>query len=200
LDPTRIDPESRGESESLDTDGFNFASWYRHLSLERQENLDKLFNRIREILPGFRALTMVSVGMRGKRALVAVFSYSESKSNYEIDFDDLSDGERAIILLHCLLMDAERKPRTLLLDEPENFVGLKLIQPWLVDLADAMRDEGQLFLISHHPEVIDYLAADHPLLFERPGGGPTIVRTAPFDRSQGLKASELIARGLLDGE
>ncbi|MGH9752572.1 MAG: AAA family ATPase, partial [Blastocatellia bacterium] len=74
------------------------------------------------------------------------------------------------------------------------------IQPWLVDLADAMRDEGQLFLISHHPEVIDYLAADHPLLFDRPGGGPTIVRTAPFDRSQGLKASELVARGLLDGK
>lgn len=200
LNPTRIAPESRGESESLDTDGFNFASWYRHLSLERQEDLPKLFERLSEMLPGFRTLKTVSTGRGGKRELVAVFSFSDSGSKYEIDFDDLSDGERATIILYCLLMDAEGKPRTLLLDEPENFVGLQLIHPWLVDLADAMRDEGQLFLISHHPEVIDYLAADHPLLFERPGGGPTIVRTDPFDRSPGLKASVLIARGLLDGE
>ena len=89
---------------------------------------------------------------------------------------------------------------TLLLDEPENYVGLQLIQPWLVELADAMRDEGQLFVISHHPEVIDYLAADHALLFERPGGGPTRVQHNPFDRNKGLKASELVARGLVDGK
>lgn len=201
LNPTRIAPESRVESESLDTDGFNFASWYRHLSQERTEDLPKLFERLSKMLPGFRALKTVSAGKGGqKRELVAIFSFGDPESKYEIDFDDLSDGERATIILYCLLMDAEGEPRTLLLDEPENFVGLQLIQPWLVDLADAMRDEGQLFLISHHPEVIDYLAADRPLLFERPGGGPTIVRTDPFDRSQGLKASELVARGLIDGK
>jgi predicted ATPase len=201
LDPTKIDPESRLESDALDPDGSNFASWYRHLSQERPEDLPKLFKRLRETLPGFRSLKTVSTGKGGqKRELVAVFGHGDPESKYEIDFDDLSDGERATIILYCLLMDAEGEPRTLLLDEPENFVGLQLIQPWLVELADAMRDEGQLFVISHHPEVIDYLAADHPLLFERPSGGPTRVRSDPFDRDKGLKASELVARGLLDGE
>lgn len=201
LDPTHIDPESRLESESLHRDGSNFASWYRHLSQERPEDLPKLFDRLRETLPGFRSLKTVSTGKGGqKRELVAVFGFGDPESKYEVDFDDLSDGERATIVLYCLLMDAEGEPRTLLLDEPENFVGLQLIQPWLVELADAMRCEGQLFLISHHPEVIDYLAADHSLLFERPDGGPTRPRPDPFDRDKGLKASELVARGLLDAE
>ncbi|MCI0488771.1 MAG: AAA family ATPase [Blastocatellia bacterium] len=199
LDPTIIDPESSIESDWLYSDGSNFASWYRHLSQERPEDMPKLFERLGEALPGFRALKTVSAGKGGqKRELVAVFGFGDPELKYEIDFDDLSDGERATIVLYCLLMDAEGKPKTLLLDEPENFVGLQLIQPWLVELADAMRDEGQLFLVSHHPEVIDYLAADRPLLFERPGGGPARVRLDPFDRNEGLKASQLVARGLLD--
>ena len=207
LNPTEIDPESRVESDSLDTDGSNFASWYRHLLQERPVDLPNLFERLHKMLPGFRSLKTVSTGKGGqKRELVAVFGYGDPESKYEVDFDDLSDGERATIILYCLLMDAEGgidaegRAKTLLLDEPENYVGLQLIQPWLVELADAMRDEGQLFVISHHPEVIDYLAADHSLFFERPGGGPTRVRLDPFDRDQGLKASELVTRGLLDGE
>ncbi|MEW6212762.1 MAG: AAA family ATPase [Acidobacteriota bacterium] len=199
LDPTSIDSESKIESESLHRDGSNFASWYRHLSQERPEGLPKLFERLRKTVTGFRSLKTVSTGRGGqKRELVAVVGHGDSEKTHEVYFNELSDGERATIILYCLLMDAEGEPKTLLLDEPENFVGLQLIQPWLVELGDAIRDEGQLFLISHHPEVIDYLAADESLLFERSGGGPARVRANPFDRDKGLKASELVARGLLD--
>ncbi len=201
LDPSAINSESGSESVSLHTDGSNFASWYRHLSQERPEDLDKLFDRLRRILPGFRIMKAVSTGSSGrKRGLVAAFGFGKPELKYEVEFDDLSDGERAIIVLYCVLMDAESEPNTLLLDEPENFVGLQQIQPWLIELADAIRDEGQMFLIPYHPEVIDYLAADRSLLFERPNGGSSRVRPDAFDRGEGLKASELIVRGLLDGE
>ena len=201
LDPTNIPPESLRESDSLDADGSNFASWYRHLSQEHPEDLPKLFEQLGETLSGFRTLKTVSIGKGGrKRELVASFGLNGSKTKYEVDFDDLSDGERAAIILYCILMDRDSRSRTLLLDEPENYVGLQLIQPWLVELADAIRDEGQLFVISHHPEVIDYLAADHALLFERPDGGPSRVRPKPFSRDEGLKASELVTRGLLDAQ
>ena len=202
IDPTNIDSESQRESDSLDSDGSNFASWYRHLSQERPEDLPKLFQRLAEILPGFRALKTISTGKHGqRRELVASFNLNGSNAKYyEIDFDDLSDGERDTIILYCILMDPDGRSRTLLLDEPENYVGLQLIQPWLVELADNIRDEGQLFLVSHHPEVIDYLASNQSLLFERSGGGPTRVRKNPFNRDEGLKASELVARGLLDAE
>ena len=152
LDPTNINRESLRESDALDADASNFASWYRHLSQERPERLPKLFVRLGEILPGFRTLKTVSIGQHGrKRELVVAFGFGEPETKYEVDFDDLSDGERATIVLYCILMDPDSSERILLLDEPENYVGLHLVQPWLVELADDLRDEGQLFLISHHP-------------------------------------------------
>lgn len=200
LNPSGLSSESRAESDTLDTDGSNFSSWYRHLSQEYPEELPTLFKRISDTLLGFRSLRMISTGGKGqKRELMAVFGVGNPETKYEIDFSEISDGERATIILCCILMDVQSSSRILLLDEPENFVGLQTIQPWLVDLADAMRDNSQLFLISHHPEVIDYLAADHSVLFERPKGGPTRVRFEPFNRDQGLRASELMTRGLLDG-
>jgi hypothetical protein len=51
-------------------------------------------------------------------------------------------------------------------------------------------------LISHHPEVIDSLAAERPLLFERADGGPVRVRTDIFVRDDGLRASEQLLRGI----
>jgi hypothetical protein len=51
-------------------------------------------------------------------------------------------------------------------------------------------------LISQHPEVIDVLASERPLLFERIDGGPVRVRTNIFQRDSGLHASEQLLRGL----
>jgi predicted ATPase len=201
LNPTLMSTESETESEALETNGRNFASWYRHLSQEHPQDIPILFGRLAENLPGFRSLRAASAGQGGrKRELVADFGQGESGTNYEVRFDELSDGERATIVLYCILLAAEAESMILLLDEPENFVGLQLVQPWLRDLSDATRDEGQLFVISHHPEVIDYLAADCSLLFERPGGGPVRIRANPFDRDEGLKASEIIERGLLGAD
>jgi len=55
-------------------------------------------------------------------------------------------------------------------------------------------------LISHHPEVIDFLAAENPILFDRSFGGPVRVKGVEFERETGVKASEQIGRGLLNVE
>jgi hypothetical protein len=57
-----------------------------------------------------------------------------------------------------------------------------------------------VFIISHHPEAIDFLAAGSAFLFSRPGGGPARAKPAEFDRESGLSASQQLSRGLLDGE
>ena len=51
--------------------------------------------------------------------------------------------------------------------------------------------------ISHHPEVIDYLAANAAYLVHRPSGGPTKVRPVQLAgaSSEGLKLWEIVARG-----
>jgi ATPase subunit of ABC transporter with duplicated ATPase domains len=85
---------------------------------------------------------------------------------------------------------------TICIDEPDNYLALAEIQPWLFALSDRIDDEGgQAILISHHPELIDLLAPQHGVLFSRTGLGP--VRVEPFrpDALGILHPSEQIARG-----
>ena len=86
---------------------------------------------------------------------------------------------------------------TLFLDEPDNYLALTEIQPWLVGLADACgADVPQAVLCSHHPELIDYLGGDRGLVLKRESSGATVVRPASeLAVEGGLKLSEVIARG-----
>ena len=75
-------------------------------------------------------------------------------------------------------------------------MALREIQPWLIELIDRTRLAGdQCFLISHHPELINYLAPSHGVRFFRDNLGP--VRTQPFQTSEddGLLSAEVVARG-----
>ena len=199
LDPIRMGSVTEEEQQMLVKDGANFASWYRHLSQERAGDIPQLFERLTEALPGFRALALKGAGKQGRtRDLVVQMQAPDGK--YDVDFEAISDGQRTLIVLNALLVDIGTTPQTLLLDEPENYVGLSELQPWLQCLDEALGDAGQLFLISHHPEVIDFLAAENAILFERPEGGPVRVKCADFERTSGLKASQLIARGLLNAQ
>ncbi len=200
LEPTRMGSVTQEEQQALLKDGANFASWYRHLSQERTGDLPGLFERLTEAFSGFHALTLPGAGKQGRTRDLLVEMRANGQKPYDVDFDAISDGQRALIVLYALLVDIRATPQVLFLDEPENYVGLSELQPWLQLLDDALGDSGQLFLISHHPEVIDFLAPENSVLFARPSGGPVRVQRADFDRESGLKASEQIARGLLDAE
>lgn len=195
--PGAISSQSGEESDSLDSDGSDFASWYRNLSQERPGDLHDLFSNLADVMPGFHSLALVGAGNQGRtRELIARFN-SPTNGTYDVGFGELSDGQRVLVVLYALLLELREGTRLLLLDEPENYVGLTEIQPWLLALDEALGDTGQLLLISHHPEVIDLLAAHQALVFERQGGGPVRAVAASFDREGGLKASEQIARGFV---
>ncbi len=198
LYPRAMETVSSMEAGSLARDGSNFASWYRHLHQQDPERSGEFFSNLREVLPGFCSLKLVSTSGRSRnRDLVVTFSQGDAA--YSIDFDELSDGQRVLIVLYALLLNLEGR-KTLLLDEPGNYLAISEIQPWLFELGDALGDGGQLIVASHNSEVIDHLAAEHPLWFDRLDGGPVRVRDAIFERGEGQKASEQLAMGAFDGE
>jgi ATPase subunit of ABC transporter with duplicated ATPase domains len=155
-----------------------------------------LFSNLGKVIPGFDSLVLAGAGKQGRTRDLVVKLTGPSGAPYVVDFEDLSDGQRVLVVLYTLLVELRRGAGLVLLDEPENYVSLHEIQPWLVALDDELGDSGQLLLISHHPEVIDYLAAEKPLLFVRDGTGPARVSDPGFRREDGLRASEQIARGL----
>ena len=76
-------------------------------------------------------------------------------------------------------------------------MALAQIQPWLMELADNCGDAvPQAVLCSHHPELMDYLGGAHGLLLCRESSGVTKLKNmADASNEQGLKLSEIVARG-----
>lgn len=192
--PHGIAAESRGEDPVLARDGSNFAAWYRGMVQERPDFLPEFMKALEQVISGFKGLRLEKVG-QDARALVVAFE--DRSTRFELSLDEVSDGQRALIVLYGLLYVTARQGYTLLLDEPDNYVALAEIQPWLMALSDACGEVvSQAILCSHHPELIDYLGAEHGQLLNREGSGPVTVRPLADRNVEGaLKLSEIVARG-----
>jgi predicted ATPase len=173
----------------------NFASWYRTVSQD-QGLVNRLINSLRETIENFDSFKFEAYGER--YLLQTRFQYESQKTTMSYKFSELSDGQRMLIALYTLLEASSEGGYILCLDEPDNFVALSEIQPWLNALRDQCDDgKTQAILISHHPEAIDLLTS-HALWFERPNGLATRIRTVPEAEDGELLVSELIARRWLN--
>jgi len=195
LQPKAMVTEAHMESERLDRDGVNFASWYRFFSQEHQDRVFTLTQQLRETIPGFHAFKLEQAG-KSRILKVGFVKDDQEDSPTFFDFGQLSDGQRVLIVLYTLLIGLQHLGLTVFLDEPENYVSLQEIQPWLMELRDVC-GEGipQAVLISHHPELIDYLGPDCGQWIERDPLGPARVKKLPMQIENGLKLSEIVARG-----
>ena len=194
LQPAALRSESASEDALLQRDAHNFADWYRHVALERPDLVPAFNSALAEVIDGFRSLRLERVG-QDTRALMMTFD--EHGTDYELRFDEVSDGHRALIVLYGLIHLSEAQECTLLLDEPDNYVGLSEIQPWLIKLADACGESvRQAVICSHHPELIDYLGGEAGLVLRGEASGVVTARRFDRDRLEGgIKLSEQVARG-----
>jgi len=193
LDPKRFQAESLAEEPVLHRDGGNFASWYRHQIQERQDRVIDVVEALRRVVDDFQSIRMERVGSEA-RAFLVVFEGRSGR--YELRLDELSDGQRALIALYALVHLAGEQD-VLFLDEPDNFLALAEIQPWLMVLSDACGTRPrQAILCSHHPELIDYLGVEAGVLFQRESSGSITTRKlSELPADAGLKLSEIVARG-----
>jgi predicted ATPase len=192
LVPSALLTESFTEDSALLVDGSNFAAWYRHVSQEYPEQLHGLFKELSGVIDGFRSIRLEKNGPEARSFLV-VFEGED----LWFRLDELSDGQRALVVLYSILHLTGGRSAALFLDEPDNFVALAEIQPWLQALTDACGEGlGQAVVCSHHPELIDYLGPSHGLTLSREKSGVTRVGELVAGDFEGtLKLSELVARG-----
>ena len=81
----------------------NYSSWYEFLSRD-QSWVFELTNTLREVLPGFENFRFVPAG-ENVQILKAVFSGKEQVFR----FQELSDGQRALIILYTLLIASQKE-------------------------------------------------------------------------------------------
>lgn len=185
--------QSKSGAQQLDPELLNFASWYASWSQKNPEAVEAVRRSLSEVISGFSGFQTSSDGNK----LQVVFS--TSGSTYGINFDLISDGERQLCALYTLLHACIKPGHTVFIDAPTNFVPLREVQPWLNEVIDAADVSGgpQVFLVSHHPEIIDLIAPDCGTRLVRDECGPT--RILPFMGAQALSASETVARGWEEG-
>jgi energy-coupling factor transporter ATP-binding protein EcfA2 len=194
--PRGMESESKAEAKHPDLSMTNLISWYRSLYQE-QEWIDALRNALRAVWPDFRSFKLVDAGLNTK-ALQLRFE-PEGGNPILLFSDQLSDGERALIGLYMVRAALETgAAKTVLIDEPDNFVGLPELQPWVLSMRELLDEEHQLILISHHPEILSNSGESNGRYLWRDNHtSPT--RIGPLKVPEGMTAGEAIARGWARG-
>ena len=200
-DALRMKAQSEAEVRRPSRRLHQLASWLRHLSQESFVAITEIQKSLKEgVLEGFSGFRLAKAG-ESSRVLKFDFQSDGDEPGvlapkFSLDFDQLSDGQRNLVALFTVLHSAVGDDTTVCLDNPDNYLALREIQPWLIELVERTRaTTGQCFLISHHPELINYLASPHGVRFVRDNLAP--VRTNPFETTEvdGLLPAEIVARG-----
>jgi predicted ATPase len=196
-DPRSMEKESKSESKQPNRYLTNLVSWYRSLSLN-QEWTDSLRDSLREVWPDFKSFRLEDVGLNAK-ALQLRFEGSNGPKSGVLFFDTLSDGEKTLVALYMVRAAlASEAAQTILLDEPDNYVGLPELQPWVLSVRELLDENHQAIVISHHPEILNNADENFGRYLWRDNHtSPT--RIGPLNVPLGLTAGEAIARGWVRG-
>ncbi|MFO0651441.1 MAG: hypothetical protein U0326_34775 [Polyangiales bacterium] len=194
-DPRSVDPYSTSEDGFIEPSMSNFVSWYRTVQADplRARRIDAA---LAEIFPGFVGLGLQPPMGKQKR-LVASFAQDlrrRDEKTLTLDFQELSDGQRMLVMLYTLLEVVPfDQGATLIIDEPDNYLALAEVQPWVRSLEDRVDEgPGQAFILSHHPEVLNRFWPSLAVHFERDLFGPTRVKQPVHDNE--LQPAEVWAR------
>jgi len=197
INPFFMTAESRQEEMYPVRDMSNYAAWYSYLSGD-QGKIIELTMKLRQVIDGFDSFKNEPIG---EAKILSLYFPNLSKKPYKLN--EISDGQRVLIALYTLIYCAPDDDYTLCIDEPENYLALPEIQPWLSTLFDhcsGADSHGQAILISHHPALINYLASSSGYWFERANEGIIRLQSITDQQDTGLSLAKLIELGWIYDE
>lgn len=193
LYPGEMDEAADTEEREPDFELNNLAGWYRSLVTRYPDENVKFLESLKRSMDGFLTLKFSSQE-DGARRLRADFT-SPTKKRVSFSISELSDGQRCLISLYLILHFPLERGDTVFIDEPDNFIALREIQPWLLSAEETVEEHnGQLILVSHHPETLNQWATLYGLRFFREQNGQSRTTRFSTDESN-LQPAELVARG-----
>ena len=195
-DPRRMQDNVENDIYWPSLDFSNFASSYLGVSMMFPEVLGKVSEAMKSVNPSF-VRAHIHPDSFGKKMLYFDYLYKDIPVLFR--FSELSDGERMIFVMYTLLYGYISNGFTLLLDEPDNYLSTREIQPWCMLLERELENKGQCIIVSHNPEMIDYMADTDGIWLSRLASGESVVIENPYKeaaKNNLIPYSKLIARGL----
>lgn len=197
INPDSVSAETRKEEPMIAFDGSNFAGWLLHLlSAEALACREAERSLVDGMMPELALFQLEKEGTL--RIAKAIFKAKGEE--IKLRLDELSAGQRAMIILEHTLAVAKAWGGAVIIDEPANFLALSEIQPLLHRIhAAAMEGHMQAILTSHHPVSFDLFAEESGRWLERTALGATRCQRISALTEQlsdtAIPLSELVARG-----
>jgi predicted ATPase len=159
--PRHFKDLSKAESVIVLREAENIIDWTRWLLSSNPSLYITIFDFLKFRMPDLQVFKFEVLG-RDDRGLI--FTFKDKNKNFDVDFSQLSDGEKIFFLGATVIAAHMNNPTTLCLwDEPDNFVGLKELNHFITTFRksfEASESKAQLIMTSHNERVVNNFS-DH---------------------------------------
>ena len=170
LVPALMKQDVEKPMETLDLYGENFAAWRFLRATQQLMRQARVVEQSKYFIPGLVDIRYIKKGDWHALAVKVEFDGREN----DIEFNELSDGQKTLLALYSIVANIPNGS-TVLVDEPENFLALGELQPWLEAMNDAWEERDiQFVIISHNPRTLNW-HNKNAIIFSLEGTPPKVV-------------------------
>jgi ABC-type Mn2+/Zn2+ transport system ATPase subunit len=163
--PSLMTGDFIGETLEPVSNGSNFTQWLFGLLSNYPASYTQTFNYLHEVMPDIQDFRNDKIGKDSKSLVV---NFSQDKTQFSIDFEDLSDGEKCFFL--CATVIAANKhygPLFCFWDEPDNYLSISEVGLFIASLRQSFYNNGQILVTSHNSEAIRGFSDENTFFLDR---------------------------------
>jgi len=164
-----------GPQKHLNVHGDNLGNVVQYMEREHKERFRSILNRIARKIPG---IEKIDTKKTDDGRLLLRFNDRGFKDPFFAQ--QMSDGTLKLFAYMLLLEDPEPPP-FICIEEPENGLYHKLLEPLALELrshATGKRNAPQIFVTTHQPYFVDAVKPDETWILEKGDDGFSTIRCA----------------------
>jgi hypothetical protein len=173
--PSLMTGNSYSETLEPKRDGSDIGEWLSGILGRYPAAYREIDKYLRDIMEDFQDFVNEIIGKDLKSLVVR---FEKNKATLNVDFQDLSDGEKCFFL--CALVLAANKfygPIFCFWDEPDNYLSLSEVGHFTTSLQRSFKNSGQILVTSHNPEAIREFSDENTFFLNRKSHlEPTLIR------------------------
>jgi energy-coupling factor transporter ATP-binding protein EcfA2 len=173
--PSLMTGDSNGETLEPRRDGSNFGEWFSGLLSRYPAAYRDIDKYLQAVMPDISDIHNELIGKDVKSMIVR---FEKNQKSLNIDFKDLSDGEKCFFL--CAVVLAANRyygPLFCFWDEPDNYLSISEVGHFVMALRRSFKASGQLLTTSHNGEAIRKFSSENTFVLDRKNHlEPTLIR------------------------
>lgn len=166
--PQNMGGFSEEPATELEYNAINYASCLRAILQQKPKAYGEFESFVKAIVTDFSSIENRDRGKDGGSQLIVTFQPPDSKETLSFDFDDLSDGEKCLLLSAYIFAANAVGPSVVCVwDEPDNHLSLAEVGHFITAMRKMTNRGGQFIATTHHPETIRKFSDENTFVLTR---------------------------------